>query len=43
MKDALPFEAYKKCVEEITGYEVEQRTLRSVNHVNRLVAHVAMK
>ncbi len=43
VKDALPFEAYKKCVEEIAGYEVEQRTLRSVNHVNRLVVHVTMK
>ena len=36
VKDSIPFEAYHKCVEKITGYEVEQRTLRSVNHVNRL-------
>ncbi len=43
VKNKLPFEAYKKCVEEITGFEVEQRTLRSVNHVNRFVAHNAMK
>ncbi len=36
VKDAIPFEAYRKCVDKISGYEVEQRTLRSVNHVNRL-------
>ena len=37
VKDAIPFEAYRKCVDKITGYEVEQRTLRSINHVNSRV------
>ena len=36
-KRTIPFEAYRNCLEEMSHFEVEQHSIRSINHVNKLM------